>query len=391
MIRLAVLGATGSIGTSTLDVAARHPERLRVEAVAAGRDAAGLAEICRRHRPARAALADETAAAELRERLEAEGLGGIEVGAGARAVAELAADEAVDAVVTAVVGAAGLASSLAAAEAGKRILLANKETLVVAGELFMAAARRSGAEIVPVDSEHNAVFQALPPHKQPGREVERIVLTASGGPFRDRDPQTLAAVTPEEACAHPNWSMGRKISVDSASMMNKGLEVIEACHLFDLEPQRVDVVIHRQSLVHALVGYEDGSYLAQLGSPDMRVPIAYALGYPERIASGVALMDLAATGRLDFEAVDERRFPCLRLAYQALRAGGGACAVLNAANEVAVDAFLDGRLRFDRLAPVIEQALAAEAPEAPRDFDSACAIDAQARRTAESAVRRFAE
>lgn len=391
MIRLAVLGATGSIGTSTLDVAARHPERLRVEAVAAGRDAAGLAEICRRHRPARAALADETAAAELRERLEAEGLGGIEVGAGARAVAELAADEGVDAVVTAVVGAAGLASSLAAAEAGKRILLANKETLVVAGELFMAAARRSGAEIVPVDSEHNAVFQALPPHKQAGREVERIVLTASGGPFRDRDPQSLAAVTPEEACAHPNWSMGRKISVDSASMMNKGLEVIEACHLFELEPQRVDVVIHRQSLVHALVGYEDGSYLAQLGSPDMRVPIAYALGYPERIASGVGLMDLVATGRLDFEAVDERRFPCLRLAYQALRAGGGACAVLNAANEVAVDAFLDGRLRFDRLAPVIEQALAAEVPEAPRDFDSVCAIDAQARRTAESAVRRFAE
>ena len=316
---------------------------------------------------------------------------GIEVGAGARAVAELAADEGVDAVVTAVVGAAGLASSLAAAEAGKRILLANKETLVVAGELFMAAARRSGAEIVPVDSEHNAVFQALPPHKQAGREVERIVLTASGGPFRDRDPQSLAAVTPEEACAHPNWSMGRKISVDSASMMNKGLEVIEACHLFELEPQRVDVVIHRQSLVHALVGYEDGSYLAQLGSPDMRVPIAYALGYPERIASGVGLMDLVATGRLDFEAVDERRFPCLRLAYQALRAGGGACAVLNAANEVAVDAFLDGRLRFDRLAPVIEQALAAEVPEAPRDFDSACAIDAQARRTAESAVRRFAE
>jgi len=386
--RLAVLGATGSIGTSTLDVAARHPEAFRVHAVAAGRDVEGLLAICQRHRPARAALADASAAAQLSARLRAEGIAGIEVSAGEDGVAALAADAEVDAVVTAVVGAAGLASSMAACEAGKTILLANKETLVVAGEAFMETARRSGARIVPVDSEHNAVFQGLPGGKASAPGVERILLTASGGPFRDRDPGTLAAITPEEAVAHPNWSMGQKISVDSATMMNKGLEVIEACHLFDLPPERVDVVIHRQSLVHALVGYRDGSYLAQVGSPDMRVPIAYAMGYPGRIASGVELIDLAAAGRLDFEAVDERRFPCLRLAYQALRAGGGACAVLNAANEVAVGAFLDRRLRFDRIAAVIEEALAAETPPPPGDLASAGAIDAQARRAAEAAVAR---
>ncbi|MCG5528408.1 1-deoxy-D-xylulose-5-phosphate reductoisomerase [Halorhodospira halophila] len=391
LMQLAVLGATGSIGTSTLDVAARHPERFGVHAVAAGRDWEGLLRICREHRPARAALADAAAADELRHRLRDEGLQHIEVDAGEEGVAALAADSDVDAVVTAVVGAAGLASSLAACRAGKRILLANKETLVVAGELFMATAKRFGARIVPVDSEHNAVFQGLPAGADATAGVERIVLTASGGPFRDRDPDTLAAVTPEEAVAHPNWSMGRKISVDSATMMNKGLEVIEACHLFDLEPRCVDVVIHRQSLVHALVGYRDGSYLAQVGSPDMRVPISYAMGYPERIASGVDLVDLAAAGRLDFEAVDERRFPCLRLAYQALRTGGGACAVLNAANEIAVDAFLDGRLRFDRIAPVIEEALAAETPPPPQDLDSARGIDARARRQAEEAVRRIAD
>ncbi len=391
MTRLAVLGATGSIGTSTLDVAARHPERFSVHAVAAGRDWEGLLRICREHRPARAALADDEAATRLRDGLRGEGLEGIEVSAGEAGVAALAEDPEVDAVVTAVVGAAGLASSLAACRAGKRILLANKETLVVAGALFMETAQLCGARIVPVDSEHNAVFQGLPAGGHATTGVERIVLTASGGPFRDRDPETLAAVTPEEAVAHPNWSMGRKISVDSATMMNKGLEVIEACHLFDLEPRRVDVVIHRQSLVHALVGYCDGSYLAQVGSPDMRVPISYAMGYPERIASGVALVDLAAAGRLDFEAVDERRFPCLRLAYQALRTGDGACAVLNAANEIAVDAFLDRRLRFDRIASVIEEALAAETPPPPRDLESACAIDAQARRQAEEAVRRIAD
>ncbi len=391
MTRLAVLGATGSIGTSTLDVAARHPERFSVHAVAAGRDWEGLLRICREHRPARAALADDEAATRLRDGLRGEGLEGIEVSAGEAGVAALAEDPEVDAVVTAVVGAAGLASSLAACRAGKRILLANKETLVVAGALFMETAQLCGARIVPVDSEHNAVFQGLPAGGHATTGVERIVLTASGGPFRDRDPETLAAVTPEEAVAHPNWSMGRKISVDSATMMNKGLEVIEACHLFDLEPRRVDVVIHRQSLVHALVGYCDGSYLAQVGSPDMRVPISYAMGYPERIASGVDLVDLAAAGRLDFEAVDERRFPCLRLAYQALRTGDGACAVLNAANEIAVDAFLDRRLRFDRIASVIEEALAAETPPPPRDLESACAIDAQARRQAEEAVRRIAD
>ncbi len=388
LTRLAVLGATGSIGTSTLDVAARHPERFRVEAVAAGRDWAGLLEICRHHRPRRAALADAGAAAQLREHLVEAGLGGVEVLEGEGGVAELGADPEVDAVVTAVVGAAGLASSLAACQAGKRILLANKETLVVAGTLFMETARRSGATIVPVDSEHNAVFQGLPADKGVAG-VERIVLTASGGPFRDRDPDTLAEVTPDEAVAHPNWSMGQKISVDSATMMNKGLEVIEACHLFGLGPEQVDVVIHRQSLVHALVGYTDGTFLAQLGSPDMRVPISYAMGYPERIASGVELVDLAAAGRLDFQAVDERRFPCLGLAYQALRSGDGACAVLNAANEVAVAAFLEGRLRFDRMAAVVEEALAAEAAPPPMDLESARSIDGRARQAAEVAIGRF--
>ncbi|MBK1735087.1 1-deoxy-D-xylulose-5-phosphate reductoisomerase [Halorhodospira abdelmalekii] len=392
-MRLAILGATGSIGRSTLDVAARHPQRLCVEAVAAGRDVDGLFEICQSHRPRYAALADPQAAAELERRLQEVGLQGIEVAAGETGVAELAALESVDAVVTAVVGAAGLASSLAACSAGKRILLANKETLVVAGELFMATAQRSGAQIVPVDSEHNAVFQALPADKRlTGNGIERIVLTASGGPFRDRDPATLAAVTPEEACAHPNWSMGRKISVDSATMMNKGLEVIEACHLFDLPSERIDVVIHRQSLIHALVGYHDGSYIAQIGAPDMRVPISYALGFPERIASGVALTDLVAAGKLEIEPVDERRFPCLGLAYQALRSGGGACAVLNGANEVAVDAFLGGRLRYDRIAAVIEEALASEgAVGVPTDLESACTIDARARRAAERAVARWIE
>ncbi len=382
---LAVLGATGSIGTSTLDVAARHPEELQVEAVAAGRDWQGLLAICRRHRPRWAALADAQAAGQLRQALHGEGLGGIEVWEGTDGVAELARLDGVDAVVTAVVGAAGLASSLAACQAGKRILLANKETLVVAGQLFMETARRSGAELVPVDSEHNAVYQGLPAHKGMAG-VDRIVLTASGGPFRDRDPSTLGAVTPEEAVAHPNWSMGQKISVDSASMMNKGLEVIEACHLFGVNPGRIDVVIHRQSLVHALVGYVDGSYLAQVGAPDMRVPIAYALGYGERISSGVDLFDLTAAGRMDFETVDERRFPCLKLAYQALRAGEGACAVLNAANEVAVDAFLRRRLRFDQLASVIEETLSTTTPPAPTDLDTASAIDEQARQAAKDAL-----
>ena len=389
-MRLAVLGANGSIGTSTLDVAARHPERFAVQAVAAGRDWQGLLQVCRSHGPAWAALADRDAAAQLRHALAEEGLTGTEVLEGPDGVTGIAAAAEVDGVVTAVVGAAGLESSLAAARAGKRILLANKETLVVAGQLFMETARRNGAEIVPVDSEHNGLFQALPTDKGT-KGVERLVLTASGGPFRDRAPDTLARVTPEEAVAHPNWSMGRKISVDSATMMNKGLEVIEACHLFALEPHRIEVVIHRQSLVHALVGYEDGTYLAQLGSPDMRVPISYAMGYPERVASGVSLVDLAAAGRLDFEAVDEHRFPCLRLAYQALRSGEGACAVLNAANEVAVDAFLDRRLRFDRIAAVIQETLEAETPAAPTDLETAREIDARAREAAERAVERVTD
>jgi 1-deoxy-D-xylulose-5-phosphate reductoisomerase len=376
-MRLTVLGATGSIGVSTLDVIARHPERYEVVALTAHTNVERLYAQCCALRPRYAALADGADAAQLRERLAAEGLP-TEVLTGSRALCELAALPEVDCVVAGIVGAAGLLPSLAAAEAGKRILLANKEVLVMAGEVFMQAVAASGAVLLPLDSEHNAIFQCLPP--DPSRRgidacgVRRLLLTASGGPFRCTPLEQLAEVTPEQACAHPNWSMGRKISVDSATMMNKGLELIEACLLFGAEPARVEVVIHPQSIVHSMVEYVDGSVLAQLGNPDMRTPIAHALAWPERIDSGVSSLNLCQIGSLEFEAPSLDRFPCLRLAYEAAEAGGTARAHLNAANEVAVAAFLAGGLAFPAIAEIVEETL--ERLPVQRVADLAAVLDA---------------
>ncbi|OEC37469.1 1-deoxy-D-xylulose-5-phosphate reductoisomerase [Pseudomonas sp. 21C1] len=361
--QVTVLGATGSIGLSTLDVIARHPERYAVFALTAFSRVAELAGLCLRHRPAFAVVADAAAAALLQAQLADAGLA-TRVLVGEAGLAEVAAHPEVDAVMAAIVGAAGLTPTLAAVEAGKKVLLANKEALVMSGALFMQAVRRSGAQLLPIDSEHNAIFQCLPVDYSRGLGavgVRRILLTASGGPFRETPLAQLDAVTPEQACAHPNWSMGRKISVDSASMMNKGLELIEACWLFDAPPSRVEVVVHPQSVIHSLVDYIDGSVLAQLGNPDMRTPIAHALAWPERIDSGVAPLDLFAIARLDFQAPDEQRFPCLRLARLAAEQGGTAPAMLNAANEVAVQAFLERRIRFPEIARIIDHVLSAEA------------------------------
>jgi 1-deoxy-D-xylulose-5-phosphate reductoisomerase len=387
---ITILGSTGSIGVSTLDVVGRHPERFRVVALTAHRNAERLAEQCRRHRPAYAVMVDVDAAATLRILL-ADMPEAPQVLAGTDALVTVAALEEVDYVMAAIVGAAGLMSSLAAAQAGKRLMLANKEALVVAGALLMEAARANAATLLPIDSEHNAIFQCLPPerdHGLPAAGVERILLTASGGPFRDAPPRSLAAVTPEQAVAHPNWSMGRKISVDSATMMNKGLEIIEACWLFDTRPDRIQVVVHRQSVIHSMVQYTDGSVLAQLGNPDMRTPIAHALGWPERIDAGVAPLDLFEIARLDFEPPAPERFPCLRLAYRAAADGGTAPVVLNAANEVAVAAFLDRAIGFMDIARVVEQtmdSLPAEAVDLG-GLDHVLSIDAAARREAEQRV-----
>jgi len=359
MMRVAVLGSTGSIGVSTLDVLARHPDRFVVEVLAAANNHQRLLEQCLRHRPRLAVLQSEAAAGRLEAGLRAAGVA-TEVRCGAGALEDCAAADGVDAVMAAIVGAAGLPSTLAAARAGKRVLLANKESLVVAGPLLIEAARTGGASLIPIDSEHNAIFQCLPAGLETGRPahgVRRVLLTASGGPFLRTPAEALARVTPEQACAHPRWSMGRKISVDSATLMNKGLELIEACLLFGMEPSQVEVVVHPQSIVHSLVEYVDGSILAQLGNPDMRTPIAHALGWPDRIASGVESLDLVAAARLEFEAPDLARFPALGLARAAAEAGGTAPAVLNAANEVAVAAFLAGRLDFPGIPRVVEAAL----------------------------------
>ena len=350
-MNLAVLGATGSIGASTLDVAAAHAHRYRVFALTAHASADALLELCRAHRPSYAVLSGVAPSQDLEKRFRQEA--NTRLLFGAQALEHVATDPGCDAVMAGIVGAAGLASTLAATRAGKRLLLANKEALVMAGPLVMRAARESGAKLLPVDSEHNAVFQCLSDVKT----VRRIMLTASGGPFRSLPLDKLDAVTPDQACAHPNWVMGRKISVDSATMMNKGLEVIEARWLFDVEAERIEVVIHPQSIVHSLVEYVDGSVIAQLSNPDMRVPIAHALAYPERIASGARPLDLAAMKNLSFERPDHQRFPCLPLAYAALRAGATAPAALNAANEVAVQAFLAGRLPFTAIPGVIEATL----------------------------------
>jgi 1-deoxy-D-xylulose-5-phosphate reductoisomerase len=378
-MNLAVLGATGSIGASTLDVAARHRERYTVFALAAHRSADRLLELARAHRPRLAVLSGMAEDGALRGRFAELGC---ELRFGAAALEEVASDGRCDVVMAGIVGAAGLASTLAAVNAGKRVLLANKEALVMAGPLVVRAARASGARLVPVDSEHNAVFQCLSDMKA----VRRILLTASGGPLRSLPLERLAAVTPDQACAHPNWVMGRKISVDSATMMNKGLEVIEAHWLFDVPPERIEVVIHPQSIVHSLVEYVDGSVIAQLSTPDMRVPIAHALAHPERIASGAAPLDLTAMKTLSFEAPDHARFPCLRLAYAALAAGGTAPAMLNAANEAAVEAFLAGRLPFTGIAAVIEQVLSALAARPAEDLASVMAADAEARRLAGDSI-----
>ena len=378
-MNLAVFGATGSIGASTLDVAARHAERYRIFALTAHGSAQQLATLCRRHRPRYAVL---SSVAESRELARSFGEFGTELLFGAAALESLASHRETDAVMAGIVGAAGLASTLAAVRAGKRVLLANKEALVMAGPLVMRAARESGANLLPVDSEHNAVFQCF---SDPAA-VRRVVLTASGGPFRGAALDSLRSVTPEEACAHPNWVMGRKISVDSATMMNKGLEVIEASFLFGLPPERIEVLIHPQSIVHALVEYADGSVIAQLCNPDMRVPIAHALAFPERIDSGVAPLDLAAAKSLSFEKPDLARFPCLALAYEALRRGGTVPTVLNAANEVAVEAFLAGRLAFTGIAGVIAETLAAVPPTPADDLELIMEADARARRTADQRV-----
>ncbi len=386
--QITVLGATGSIGLSTLDVIARHPERYQVFALSGFSRLGELEALCMIYRPRFAVVADSAAAAHLQGNLLAAGLS-IRVLHGKAGLCEVAAHPEVDAVMAAIVGAAGLEPTLAAVQAGKKVLLANKEALVMSGALFMQAVKRCGAVLLPIDSEHNAIFQCLPGDYGRGLSrigVRRILLTASGGPFREMSLEQLGDVSPEQACAHPNWSMGRKISVDSASMMNKGLELIEACWLFDARPSQVEVLVHPQSVIHSLVDYVDGSVLAQLGNPDMRTPIAHALAWPERIDSGVAPLDLFAIARLDFQAPDERRFPCLRLARQAAEQGGTAPAMLNAANEVAVAAFLERRIRFVEIPSIIERVLNAEPVRPVEDLDGVLAADARARELAESCL-----
>jgi 1-deoxy-D-xylulose-5-phosphate reductoisomerase len=393
MRRLTILGATGSIGDSALDVVARHPDRFEVTALAANANWEKLAAHCRQFRPACAALLDPAAAASLSRVVAEEGLC-TRVLAGPEGLVEVAALPEVDTVLAAIVGAAGLPPTLAAARAGKRILLANKEAVVMGGALFMRTVEEGGATLLPIDSEHNAIFQCLPPGyaRDPLRAgIRRLLLTASGGPFRTRALADLAHVTPDEACAHPNWSMGRKISVDSATMMNKGLEVIEAHWLFGVAPDAIEVVIHPQSVIHSLVEYVDGSVLAQLGHPDMRTPIAHALGYPERIGTGVPRLDLAHLAALDFSAPDFARFPCLQLAFEALAAGGTAPAILNAANEIAVGAFLAGTARFTDIAETCAEALAAVPSRAVDTLDDALAADRDARHAAARWLRRTAE
>jgi len=387
-----ILGSTGSIGVSTLDVLSRHPEDFRIVALTGNSNVDAMWEQCRRFRPAYAVMADAGTARELRQRCAQAGhpieiLDGV---AGLEAVASLPET---DYVMAAIVGASGLLPTLAAARAGKRVLLANKEALVMSGRLFMEAVRDHGAELLPTDSEHNAVFQCMPPgfgRGLPEVGVRRILLTASGGPFRRTPVKELASVTPDQACAHPNWVMGRKISVDSATMMNKGLEVVEACWLFNTTQDKVEVVLHPQSVIHSMVEYVDGSVLAQLGNPDMRTPIAHALAWPRRMDSGVAALDLFAVARLDFELPDAERFPCLQLARQAMIAGGTSTAILNAANEVAVASFLEGRTAFLDIPQLIAAALDGVAAQAADSLDAVLAADAAAREFVRQRVERKA-
>jgi 1-deoxy-D-xylulose-5-phosphate reductoisomerase len=388
---ISVLGATGSIGRSTLDVIARHPDRFRVAALTASRHVDELAELCARHRAAYACIVDTSLAAALKRRLAERGATAT-VLAGAEGLIQASTLPEADCVVAAIVGAAGLEPTLGAARAGKKLLLANKEALVMAGPIFMDTVRRHGATLLPIDSEHNAVFQCLPAFRagELGTNgIRRILLTASGGPFRSRPRSELHAVSPEEACAHPNWVMGRKISVDSATMMNKGLEVIEARWLFGARAEQIQVVVHPQSVIHSMVEYVDGSVLAQLGNPDMRTPIAQALAYPDRIDAGVPFLNLFGTGALTFEQPDFERFPGLRLAYEALRAGGTAPSILNAANEIAVAAFLDRRLPFLRISDVIEETLQSTPAEEIGTLEDVLGADRRARARAAHVVEGF--
>lgn len=378
---MTVLGSTGSIGTSTLDVIGRHPERYSVHALTAHTSKEALLAQCLAHRPSVAVLDDEADAAWLRLQLKQAGQL-TEVNAGPEALCEVARDESVDCVMAAIVGAAGLLPALAAAEAGKRVLLANKEALVMSGALFMDAVSRAGATLLPIDSEHNAIYQCLPAEHRGGlaqHGVRQLLLTASGGPFRTWSQADIANVTPEQACAHPNWSMGRKISVDSATLMNKGLELIEACWLFDATPEQIQVVVHPQSVIHSMAAYHDGSVIAQLGNPDMRTPIAYGLAWPERIDAGVETLDLFQVARLDFEAPDEDRFPCLGLARGAMQQGGMAPVVLNATNEVAVDAFLQRRISFPAIGQLVAEVLSRPHQGHVDSLESVLATDQWAR------------
>lgn len=379
-----VLGATGSIGLSTLDVLAQHPDKYRLVALTANSQVERLFELCQRFLPPMAVMQEPRAAQALERQLQAAGLA-VEVRAGREGLEAVAAHPQAQIVVAGIVGAAGLLPTLAAARAGKQVLFANKEPLVMCGHLFIETARLTGAQLLPVDSEHNAIFQCLPHGFRAGetpRGVRRLMLTCSGGPFRLTPVEQLASVTPEQACAHPNWAMGRKISVDSATLMNKGLELIEACWLFGVRPEQIEIVIHPQSVVHSLVEYTDGSVLAQLGNPDMRTPIAHALGWPARIESGVKSLDLLDIARLDFAAPDRARFPCLELAYRAARAGGTAPAILNAANEIAVQSFLDHEIGFSDIPRVIDHALSHLPAQADNSLETILADDVAARAVA---------
>jgi 1-deoxy-D-xylulose-5-phosphate reductoisomerase len=390
---ITILGSTGSIGTSTLDVLSRHPAQYRIHALTAASQVDLMLAQCAQFKPEVAVMVQESAGRLLAERVKAEGLP-VQVRWGAAALDEVASAPQVDAVMAAIVGAAGLSPCIAAARAGKRLMLANKEALVVGGEVFMRAVREGGALLLPIDSEHSAIFQSLPEDASSWqRRVQKIILTASGGPFRTRDPRTLRDVTPEQACAHPNWVMGRKISVDSATMMNKALEVIEARYLFGLSPDQLEVVIHPQSVIHSMVQYRDHSVVAQLGTPDMRVPIAYGLSWPERIESGAAALDFHALAAMTFEAMEEPehvlRFPGLRLAWETLRGAPGSCAILNAANEVAVEAFLNKRIRFDQIHDINRQTLDDLVCAPPLDLQDLLALDAKSRQTAAQNIARL--
>jgi len=383
-----ILGATGSIGENTLDVIARNADRFRVVALTANRNVDRLAEQCARFDARLAVIADPALEDELATALSVRGAGA-EVLSGPEGLARAAGMQGIDVVMAAIVGAAGLGAAFRAAQHGKKILLANKESLVIAGEVFVAEARRSGATILPVDSEHNAIFQSLPAGFEQGLDaagVEKIILTASGGPFLDLPAAELATVTPEQACKHPNWDMGRKISVDSATLMNKGLEVIEARWLFNARPEQIEVLVHPQSIVHSMVAYRDGSILAQLGTPDMRTPIAHALAWPDRIAAGVEPLDLARMNDLSFRAPDFDRFPCLGLAFAAMRRGDSAPATLNAANEVAVESFLDGRIGFDRIHRLVAEVMERASVEPLTSLDDVLEQDRLARRLAREQV-----